>query len=141
MPELKFINEQVIIGRGLQNPGAYHRALAVAAALYAVWKWDARGRLVVHEPYEAHRKLQLSQRLGYSTRGSTNVYLGVHKLRPGEDYEIRPLNPETCQRLGISLAHALTEREAERFNAVTQGESCPECGMIHEPGGNTLCSR
>ena len=141
MPEIKFFNEQVIIGRGLQNTGAYHRALAVAAALYAVWKWDGRGQIVIHEPYEAHRKLQLSQRLGYSTRGSTNVYLGVHKLRPGKDYEIRPLDPEACKRLGISLAHALTEREAERFNAVTQGASCPECGMIHEPGENTLCSR
>ena len=141
MSNVTFCHAHVTIGRGLQNTGAYHRALAVAAALYAVWKWDGRGQIVIHEPYEAHRKLQLSQRLGYSTRGSTNVYLGVHKLRPGEDYEIRPLNREACKRLDSSADHALSERAAERFNAVTQRENCPECRRIHEPGGNTLCSR
>jgi hypothetical protein len=118
MSNVKFYNEQVNIGRGLQNTGAYHRALAVANALYAVWKWDGRGRLIIHQPYAAHRKVQCSQRLGYSRRGNTNVYIGVHRLRPGEDYEIRPLSRETCARLDITADHALSEREAERFNEI-----------------------
>ncbi len=141
MPDVKFFNEQVNIGRGLQNTGAYHRALAVANALYAVWKWNGRGRIVIHHPYETHRKMQCSQRLGYSRRGSTNVYLGVHKLHPGEDYEIRPLSHKACERLDISADRELSEHEAEQFNTVIQRERCSECGLIHEPGGNTLCSQ
>ncbi len=113
---VKFWNAQVVIGRGLQNTGALHRAIAVANALYAIWKWDGRGQIVIHAPYEAHRKMQCSQRLGYSRRGSTNVYLGIHKLRPGEDYEIKPLSVEDCRRLDIDEDRTLSEREAERFN-------------------------
>ena len=116
MLKVKFFNEQVTIGRGLKNTGAFHRAIAVANALYAIWKWGGRGQIVIHEPYETHRKMQCSQRLGYSRRGSTNVYLGVHKLRAGEDYEIRPLGREACKRLDISEDRALSKRAAERFN-------------------------
>ena len=141
MPDVKFYTEQVTIGRGLHNVGAYHRAIAVANMLYAVWRWAGRGRIIIHEPYEAHRKAQCSKRLGYSRRGSTNVYLGVHKLRPGKDYEIRPLSRKACERLNISADRELSEREAERFNTVIQRERCSECGLIHEPGGNTLCSQ
>jgi hypothetical protein len=116
MLKVKFWNAQVVIGRGLKNTGAYHRALAVATALFAIWKWDGRGQIVIHNPYEVHHKMQCSQRLGYSRRGSTNVYLGVHKLRPGEDYEIRSLSREACKRLDMSEDRALSERVAERFN-------------------------
>ena len=115
----KFYNEQVVIGKGQKHAGALHRAWAVASELYATWKWDGQGRIVIHDPYETHRQMQCSQKLGYSRRGSTNVHLGVHTLAYGEHYEIQPLSVEDCRRLGIDEDRALSERAAEQFNALT----------------------
>lgn len=50
-------NNQVKIGSGRWDTGAWHRALAVAVKLFEAGKWDGRGLLVVHSPYETHRKM------------------------------------------------------------------------------------
>ena len=50
-------NNQVKIGRGYSDPGGFHRASAIAAELFKAGKWNGRGLLVVHAPYDTHRKL------------------------------------------------------------------------------------
>ena len=110
-----FHNAQIAIGKASRSTGALHRAWAVASELYATWKWDGRGRIVIHDPYETHRQMQCSQKLGYSRRGSTNVHAGVHTLTYGEHYEIKPLAVEACRRLDIDEDRALSAEEAEQF--------------------------
>jgi hypothetical protein len=115
-----FHNAPVAIGDGARNIGALHRAWAVASELYATWKWDGRGRIVIHAPYETHTQMQCSQKLGYSRRGSTNVHAGVHTLAYGEHYEIKPLAVEACRRLDIDEDRALSAEEAERVQVTTK---------------------
>lgn len=53
-------SEQVKLGRGRNDTGAFHRALAVARTLFQSDIWDGRGLLIVHDAYETHRRLALS---------------------------------------------------------------------------------
>lgn len=55
------------------------------------------------------------------------------------------IRPEECRKAGRDwlVTRAGMKRqygEPVRFEVVADG-ACPECGMRHEPGGNTLCSR
>jgi hypothetical protein len=50
-------NNQVKIGRGRTDAGAFHRAIAVAVELFRTGAWDGRGLLVVHDAYETHLKM------------------------------------------------------------------------------------
>ena len=51
-------NDQVKLGRGRSDTGAFHRAIAVAVALFESGAWDGRGLLIVHEAYETHLKME-----------------------------------------------------------------------------------
>jgi hypothetical protein len=104
---------QVLIGKGRYDKGALHRAIAVAAQLRAVGKWDGRGRIVIHHPREVHRRLAGSPRERYDSETNTNVHKAVHELEEGKDFEILPLSLSDCQRLYISEQAALGERELE----------------------------
>ena len=96
-----FDTRQVIIGRGSGDKGALHRAIVVAAQLHAAGKWDGRGRIVVHHARDLHRRLQYSPRERYDRQTNTNVHAAVHELEAGEDFEVLPLSPDRCRRLGI----------------------------------------
>ena len=50
-------NNQVKLGRGYYDPGAFARAIDVAGRLFKDGKWDGRGLLVVHDAYDTHRKM------------------------------------------------------------------------------------
>jgi hypothetical protein len=45
---------QVQTGRGIIDP---HRAIAVARTLADSGRWDGTGRIIIHDPLEAHRKM------------------------------------------------------------------------------------
>lgn len=64
-------NNQVKIGSGRLDTGAFHRAIAVASALFKAGKWNGRGLLVVHDPYQTHLKQEFYR----------------EPLVPGVDYE------------------------------------------------------
>lgn len=51
-------NDQVKIGRGRSDTGAFHRAIAVAVKLFESGRWNGRGLLVVHEAYDTHLKME-----------------------------------------------------------------------------------
>lgn len=51
-------NNQVKLGRGRNDPGAFARAIDVASRLFNDGKWDGRGLLVVHDAYDAHLKME-----------------------------------------------------------------------------------
>lgn len=51
-------NDQVKIGRGRTDTGAFHRAIAVASKLFEDGVWDGRGLLVVHDAYDTHLKME-----------------------------------------------------------------------------------
>ena len=72
-------NDQVKVGRGYSDGGGWHRALDVAVKLFEAGKWDGRGLLVVHEPYETHRKMP-----AFVDRGGSFV----DGLVEGVDYEM-----------------------------------------------------
>jgi hypothetical protein len=106
-----FDSMQVTIGKGDQDKGALHRAIAVAAQLHAAGRWDGRGRIVVHHAREVHRRLQFSPRERYDAETNTNVHAAVHELEAGEDFEVRPLSLDVCRRLGISEDRHLPEAD------------------------------
>jgi len=54
-------NDQVKIGRGRTDTGAFHRAIAVAVALFEGDTWDGRGLLIVHDAYETHLKMEFDR--------------------------------------------------------------------------------
>ncbi len=141
--EVKFYNAQVAIGNGSRSTGALHRAWAVASELYATWKWDGRGRIVIHAPYETHRQMQCSQKLGYSRRGSTNIHAGVHTLAYGEHYEIKPLAVKACRRLDIGEDRALSAEEAAQFKVAKEPQHVWAPVIVDEtrltPSGHMFC--
>ena len=79
-------SENVKIGRGSSDQGAYHRAIDVASQLEAAGLWDGESTIVIHDAYDTHRKVQFTpveQRVGI-----VNVRAGVRELVHGQDYEI-----------------------------------------------------
>jgi hypothetical protein len=61
----------VKVGRGRNDMGAYHRAVDVARTLFESGRWNGRGLIVVHVPYDTHRKMSFLR----------------EELALGEDYE------------------------------------------------------
>ncbi len=86
-------NLQVKIGRGRSDTGAHHRAINIAQQLLAVGKWPdyMNTRIVIHDPYDLHRQLQLSGTGVYHANYNVVVYPAVHDLVHGRDYELHPL--------------------------------------------------
>lgn len=78
-------NNNVKIGRGLGDTGAYHRALDVARQLEAAGLWDGHGLIVIHDAYDTHRKVQLTP--VEKRVGAVTVHAGIHDLIQGQDYE------------------------------------------------------
>ena len=54
-------NDQVKLGRGHTDTGAFHRAIAVASELFESGAWDGRGLLIVHDAYETHLKMEFDR--------------------------------------------------------------------------------
>lgn len=104
-----FDSMQVCIGRGRQDPGALHRAIAVAQELHAAGKWDGLGRLIVHEADQLLRTLQLSGRHHFDCKVVCTVHNAIDTLEEGKDYEVQILSTVMCQNLGIDPARALEE--------------------------------
>ena len=48
-------HDQVKIGRGATDTGAWHRALEVARDLHAAGRWNGTGLIVIHNAYDSHR--------------------------------------------------------------------------------------
>jgi len=127
-------NLQVGIGQGRQDTGAQHRAIDVAGQLLAVGKWPDHQttRIIIHNPYDLHRQLQLSGQPEYNAQVNINalvldpwsygprtkgkgykVYSGVHDLVLGEHYETHPLPASFWQM------HGLPEPETEGGDETT----------------------
>lgn len=49
-------NNQVKVGRGHNDLGAFHRAIAVAANLFKNGQWNGRGLVIIHDPYRTYGK-------------------------------------------------------------------------------------
>ncbi len=54
-------NDQVKVGRGRNDMGAFHRALPVAERMLATGQWNGRGLLIVHDPYATYNKMSFHQ--------------------------------------------------------------------------------
>jgi hypothetical protein len=92
-------NLQVKLGRGrgdacIGNTGAHHRAIEVARQLLAIGRWpdSLNSLIVIHDPYELHRRLQMSGPGQYNSGHNVTVFPAVYDLVPGRDYEIVPLS-------------------------------------------------
>ncbi|MCI0578789.1 MAG: hypothetical protein L0332_13575 [Chloroflexi bacterium] len=85
---------QVKIKGGRSDTGAHHRAIDVARQLLAAGKWpDCLNTLIViHDPYDLHRRLQQSGPGAYHPDQNVTVYPAVHELEAGRDYEITPMS-------------------------------------------------
>ena len=108
-------NLQVGIGQGRQDTGAQHRAIDVAGQLLVVGKWPDHQmmRIIIHNPYDLHRQLQLSGKSEYNAQVNVNVHSGVHDLVLGEHYETHPLPASFWQM------HGLPEPETEGGDETT----------------------
>ena len=86
-------NLQVSIGKGRKDTGAHHRAINIAQQLLAAGHWPGHlnTRIVIHNAYDTHRRLQMSGAGQYDAQYNVIVYTAVHDLIPGQDYEIHPL--------------------------------------------------
>ena len=86
-------NWQVKIGRGRNDTGAHHRAINIAQQLLAAGRWldHLNTRIVIHNAYDTHRRLQMSGAGQYHAKYNVTVYPAVHDLIRGQDYEIHPL--------------------------------------------------
>ena len=104
-----FDSAQVVIGRGRQDTGALHRAIAVAQQLCAAGKWDGRGRLVVHHPYDLLRRIQLSPALHYDYQANCQLRQAAFDLTAPDDYEVWPLSREWCRLHYVPETQALAE--------------------------------
>lgn len=71
-------NNQVKIGSGRWDTGAWHRAIDVAVNLFEAGAWDGKGLLVVHDAYGTHGKMPSFVEKGGSF---------VADLVLGKDYE------------------------------------------------------
>ena len=69
-------HDQVKIGRGATDTGAWHRALEVARDLHEAGRWNGTGLIVIHNAYDSHRTAS------YEWLG------GLTTLKEGEHYEI-----------------------------------------------------
>jgi len=91
-------NNQVKIGRGYSDPGGFHRAIAIAAELFKTGRWNGRGLLVVHAPYDTHRKMNfLCEELVVGTDyefADDSIYQGAGPVA-AEVYEPEPDDDET----------------------------------------------
>jgi hypothetical protein len=83
-------NTQVKIGRGRSDTGAHHRAIEVARQLLAIGRWPHHldTLIVIHDPYDLHRRLQLSGPGTYYADYNVVLYPAAHELQPGQDYEL-----------------------------------------------------
>jgi len=102
-----FYPRQIIIGLGRRDSAALDRAVAVALELYAAGIWDGRGLLVVNFPHSLYHQLQQSPIEEFNRQYLTPIHAEVRHLRPGQDFDVRPLSTGECQRLGISEDCAL----------------------------------
>jgi len=115
-----FYNIQVEVGRSKHKDGpTWHRAVEVARQLYTAGKWDGRGRLVVHNPRELLRRLQLSPKVRFDKGTLCTLRQAAFELVRGVDYEVQPLSREFCLMHGIPLDRMLF--------------SCAECGKLIDP--------
>ena len=64
--------EQVKVGRGRNDLGAYHRAVDVARRFFEDDRWDGRGLFILHEAYETQLRFSFLR----------------EELVEGADYEI-----------------------------------------------------
>lgn len=51
-------NDQVKVGRGHNDLGAFHRAIKVAEHLIVTGQWNGRGLIIIHDPYSTYNKLE-----------------------------------------------------------------------------------
>ncbi len=86
-------NLQIKIGNGRKDTGAHHRAINIAQQLLAAGRWpdQLNTRIVIHNAYDTHRRLQMSGVGEYHADYNVTVYPAVHDLIRGRDYEIHPL--------------------------------------------------
>ena len=86
-------NLQVSTGNGRKDVGAHHRAINIAQQLLAAGRWPdhLNTRIVIHNTYDTHRRLQMSGAGEYHAKYNVTVYPAVHDLIRGQDYEIQPL--------------------------------------------------
>lgn len=50
-------NDQVKVGRGHNDLGAFHRAIKVAEHLIGTGQWNGQGLIIIHDPYSTYNKL------------------------------------------------------------------------------------
>ena len=89
-------NLQVKTGWDCSDTGAQHRAINIAQQLLAIGRWPdyLNTRIVIHDAYGTHRRLQLSAPGTYHAVHNVTVYPAVHDLVNGRDYELHPLTAD-----------------------------------------------
>ncbi|NKQ35781.1 MAG: hypothetical protein HF973_09225 [Chloroflexi bacterium] len=87
-------NLQVKIGNGRRDTGAHHRAINVAQQLLAVGKWPnyMNTLIIIHDAYDLHRRLQMSEPGAHNADYNVVVYPAVYELAADQDYEIVPMS-------------------------------------------------
>jgi hypothetical protein len=102
--EAMFDPSRVAVGRGRDDEEAKTSALTVAMELYAVGRWDGRGRLVVHFPSSLRQQLRASSVMRFDRELGVSVHAGAVDLRAGVDYEVvlpRELDPKKWRQLRL----------------------------------------
>jgi hypothetical protein len=102
--EAMFDPSRVAVGRGRDDEEAKTSALTVAMELYAVGRWDGRGRLIVHFPSSLRQQLRASPVTRFDRELGVSVHAGAFDLRPGVDYEVelpRELDPRKWRQLRL----------------------------------------
>jgi hypothetical protein len=103
---MSFDLDQVLVGEGRGDNGAYDRAVEIASQLHAVDKWDGQGRIVIHNPYSVHRWISLTPGR-FDQEAGVTVHEGIRDLVKGESYEIRPLSSKMARALSIPEENVL----------------------------------
>ncbi len=115
-----FSPNQVICGRNSRGDrGELHRALAVTAELYATGRWDGRGRIVIHDPVDLHRKITQTMHLGDILVGDYNrvkVHAALYEhdknfegVQYKRNFEVLELDAATCTEWGLDPAEHTLE--------------------------------
>ncbi len=89
-------NNQVKIGRGHNDRGAFHRAIDLAVDLFRSGQWNGRGLLIIHDPYNTHQRAKfwrepLVAGADYEFAGDS-VYTGAGPAEP-ETAGVTPIAP------------------------------------------------
>ena len=74
--------DQVKVGRGATDTGAWHRALVVARDLHEAGRWDGRGTIVIHDAQSGLLSADTHRTASYEWLG------GLAGLVEGQHYEM-----------------------------------------------------